>query len=464
MTIFSPRRLVESFEYSTTQQQAIADWLEIDFGDLAFVSDQTSYRKDRSPPRLASIVVCHRSRSDIQSARLRQAIESVVVECLEGGITLLCSSETPLGSYIQHVARRRAVPICEISSPTWGHKTSPRLPWIDRALVAYPNRIYLLDGRTGSKTTHLIRMRLTDIRFPNATIFLDDCYGSSADREEFQDRRIIWREFLALGAVPRLRYRKPEPSSRNAPSASCDSNSHAVIERPSGAGIIFDSRFNVHQCMVPIFSRSTWHSHSATSSAWLTHCTRACHGPWPDQSQVTYFDSCDADEARNPSPLATLHRILVQQRLLATSHLKRDSIPSLSLSEVPLEELLSRRRYRSHVQRWDWEPYGLCIQRKWLEQLGGQPVIYGDERTWQSLPETQRPFFQSLGESQAKHGDQDDENNWSQEREWRLLDDLRLADMPFEAAFVFVPTRREARQLQHTSRFAILSLELKQRR
>jgi hypothetical protein len=155
----------------------------------------------------------------------------------------------------------------------------------------------------------------------------------------------------------------------------------------------------------------------------------------------------------------SLIRILTQQRLLATDHLKRGQHPSVSFAKVPLLELLSRRKFRPHLGRWDWEPYGICIPVRTIERLGGRPVIYGDKDQWAQLDVTERPFFQSIGSSRANLSKNDDENSWESEREWRVPGDLYLAMIPFTEAIVFVPSMQEAVHLQRVSRFPILCLE-----
>ena len=66
-----------------------------------------------------------------------------------------------------------------------------------------------------------------------------------------------------------------------------------------------------------------------------------------------------------------------------------------------------------------------------MAAAGARPVRYGDEEIWQSMTETERPFFQNTGTV----------DGWIEdEQEWRLLDSLRLHELPALAVIVFVDT------------------------
>jgi hypothetical protein len=212
-------------------------------------------------------------------------------------------------------------------------------------------------------------------------------------------------------------------------------------------------------CFVPILSASWLLQQSDEEWPYLTHCTRGRAAAWPDESHIGYLHSLllsrnDSDVLA--SPFLALQRILDQQRLLATNRYKRTNLATVSFSQVPLKNLLAARSFQKHLGRWDWEPYGLCLHRDYLEGIGVRRVIYGDNNTWSALPTSDRPYFQLAGQCHVTRGD---EGRWSWEREWRLAGDLRLASLPFEKAFVFVPTWEEARCLQTSSRFSVLCLQ-----
>ena len=123
---------------------------------------------------------------------------------------------------------------------------------------------------------------------------------------------------------------------------------------------------------------------------------------------------------------------------------------------VPLSELPQLRSFRSHLARWDFEPYGICIRREWLESRDCLPVRYGDDSLWASLDLQDRPYFQVQTSTCRQSGRTID---WSVEREWRHVGDVELEELPANAGLVFVPTREEAEQLVTISRWPVTVLD-----
>jgi hypothetical protein len=194
------------------------------------------------------------------------------------------------------------------------------------------------------------------------------------------------------------------------------------------------------------------HSLPPHESSWiyLTHCTRPRHGPWPDQTDDEYRDQLlwnGPDTARGP--LETLRHIATTRRLYASHAGIRGGAQVVCWSELPLEQLARLHVYRPHRVRWDFCPYGICIHREWLRDRGARPVLYGTEACWESLPDQDRPFFQTLTSRTSTSRAQRlrAELDWSREREWRTPGDLALDDLPANAAFLFVPTSRDVELL-----------------
>ena len=103
---------------------------------------------------------------------------------------------------------------------------------------------------------------------------------------------------------------------------------------------------------------------------------------------------------------------------------------------MPLDELLRRKIFRSHLGRWDWEPFGIMIRRDILERLGARPVIYGTDAEFNDLDHRDRPFFQAAGKS----------DQWLSEKEWRLPSSLDLSSLPPDAVRIFVENPKSAHQ------------------
>lgn len=175
---------------------------------------------------------------------------------------------------------------------------------------------------------------------------------------------------------------------------------------------------------------------------WLLHWTRSTVGPWPDQDEQQFNDELILGcRSADRSAFATLLRIVTEGCLWASSETIRGRFQVVSFTEVPLREFRDRRAYRRHRRRYDFEPWGIAVRRDVLESAGARPVEYGDDETWHQTSETDKAFFQNAGA----------EDGWIRdEREWRILNNLKLNDLPVSAVVVFVDTEaaREITQNQ----------------
>lgn len=197
--------------------------------------------------------------------------------------------------------------------------------------------------------------------------------------------------------------------------------------------------------IVPFPSTDEW--------VYLSHTTRACPGPWPDQTPLDYIDSLlDNAPGADHSAIAALKRILIQRRLLASPLTNRGGNAVVCFTEVPLSHLPALHQFRTHRMRWDFEPYGICIRRDWLQHHGARPVAYGDESSWNNLPESDRPFFQLNAKSEDAKPQPID---WSIEQEWRYIGDVDLQSLPPDQALVFVPSSDAAMRLANFSPWPI---------
>ncbi len=188
------------------------------------------------------------------------------------------------------------------------------------------------------------------------------------------------------------------------------------------------------------------------SEKYLLHWTRRRVGPWPEQSDSEFLDDLIFRSSRKDHrEIAALKRILLTERLIASNALTRDPRPVVCFSNVTFAELKKRRVFRSHLSRWDFEPYGIAIEKTWLAKFGCNEVTYGDDAHWDSLAEADRPFFQ--------RNDHNKKVDWSVEKEWRILDDVDLRKVPVDAAVVFVPTEVDAREIAGVCRWPIVLLQ-----
>ena len=192
------------------------------------------------------------------------------------------------------------------------------------------------------------------------------------------------------------------------------------------------------------------------SSEFAIHWTRRRHGAWPDQSDPAYLDDLIfRRDASDHDSLSALRRILLSQRMIASNDLTRSATPVVCFADVRLTEIIQRRTFRSHLARWDFEPYGIAIRKDSLQRLGARPVIYGNEADWDALEEADaadRPFFQLAVSQDGKH-------DWRSEHEIRLCHDLPLKQFGPDEAIVFVPSIEQAQLIVPLSRWAVVVLE-----
>lgn len=154
---------------------------------------------------------------------------------------------------------------------------------------------------------------------------------------------------------------------------------------------------------------------------WLVHCTRACDGPWPGQTDRQHRDELLLGEstvatAIGRTPLDSLCRILRMRRIVGSAITSNHDWPVVCFSQQPLATLLSQRSYRPHLHRWDYEPYGLAIRTKAAIAAGFQPVIYVSPKHQMRVEVSDRYRFQAVGKT----------FDWTQEREWRCAGDVDL--------------------------------------
>lgn len=165
-------------------------------------------------------------------------------------------------------------------------------------------------------------------------------------------------------------------------------------------------------------SRCTTHEWLSESGQWLVHCTRASQGKWPDETLAQYRDEIlMSDRAvANRTALDSLGRIIRMRQLVASAIVSSRRYPVVCWSAVPLLDLLRQRCFRAHVQRWDYEPYGVAVRVEAIHRLGGRPVIYGESGEREKLPESEKYRYQAVGKS----------IDWRKEKEWRHAQSLSL--------------------------------------
>jgi hypothetical protein len=181
---------------------------------------------------------------------------------------------------------------------------------------------------------------------------------------------------------------------------------------------------------------------------YLYHYTRACPGPWPDQSREEYLLSLlENDALSGHTALDTLARILIQGEIRSSSRLIRGDQAVTSWSSRHPLEMPSMRRWNRALIRWTFEPYGVAVKRTLLLRKGAKPVIYTSEEEYHRIKPSERFRFHLHAPPRC---------SWKAEKEWRLPQDFCLDAISAEDAFIFAPLSSDAdflgRYLQTTGR------------
>ncbi|TWU16085.1 hypothetical protein [Allorhodopirellula heiligendammensis] len=343
-------------------------------------------------------IVCSRVGHDPRRhRRLSQQIAVSVQQARRDEATLLIADGTAIDPWVTHAAEVFQVPVVRLAASDQG----------DRDVIAMADRVDAAYVRSGGKVTKILRKRAKlQSGMVRVAIAGPTSDGLQKDGPQ-KDRHAIW-QLLDAGAVGRYL-------------------PHDHHTGPDDGGDHGSRELQRSSCP-PI----DW-------SNYLVHCTRAAAGPWPGQSWASYRDDLlladPAAAARDA--IDTLCRIVRCQRLIAGATTSDQAAGVVCFSAVELPELLAARTYRSHLHRWDYEPFGIAIERRAALRMGMQPVVYGDRVTRQKLPTHQRFRFQSAGTTY----------DWTKEREWRSNTDIDLSRLGMGEVLIFVPDENSARRV-----------------
>lgn len=200
-----------------------------------------------------------------------------------------------------------------------------------------------------------------------------------------------------------------------------------MLEDSEGSGVTIDDRFSVQyerprrRLYNPVVKSSLA---ITEDNPWpyITHWTRSFNGPWPDQKLFDYYRMVTGSGGDySHSALNSLKNILQCGAIFGTSQHIRQGYSVVSFTDRHPADAINLMKWRARFVRWNFEPYGIAIDRTYAESLGIKPVIYGTSAEFAELSESDKPYFQNAGE---KGGD------WKPENEWRFHGDLSLTSVP----------------------------------
>ena len=156
----------------------------------------------------------------------------------------------------------------------------------------------------------------------------------------------------------------------------------------------------------------------------LTHWTRTCHGPWPGQSNRSFYRNLVKSNSEYPNnAFSTLINLASENIIRASSKKMRKGEYAVGFTESDPAKTIGNLRWLSKRTNWNFEPYGIAIRKQVAIELGLRPVIYGDSDDYLGLKADDEPYFQSKGRKNV---------DWSEEKEWRHIGDIDLSKIPGE--------------------------------
>ncbi len=353
-----------------------------------------------SVPAGLHAVVCSRLGRSLECRRRTfDYLLQAVLKVRHQHAALLVVSGTAPEPWVRRAAELFQVPIHAIEVKDAGQR--------DSVLVGEAGRVYAVWVRRSGKIASLLSERLAVRQDESTWVAVND------------DKHCAARSLIARGAVG---WYLPEPPA---------SPSTCPVDPPDRVPTVAPQEID-------------W-------SQYLVHCTRGRCGPLPGQTEAQYRDEVLlGGEGGQPATAAeTLRKILASGWLLGSARVSGHDMPVVCWSEVPLPECLTRRTFRAHLGRWDYEPFGLALRRSAAVRLGILPVIYGPSGGRESLPPSDRWRFQAQGTRV----------DWRSEKEWRCYGSLDLAQVSSEEALVFVADAESAEATVAVSRWPVVIVD-----
>lgn len=104
-------------------------------------------------------------------------------------------------------------------------------------------------------------------------------------------------------------------------------------------------------------------------------------------SKVIHFTKGQSGQSLEEA-FVVLSSILSQRRLVGSANLIKGNYRCVCFTEAPLESLRGGFVNPSDYSRYS--PFGIILDKAWLFQSGGRPVIYQEDSEFYLLPETLR--------------------------------------------------------------------------
>jgi hypothetical protein len=229
-----------------------------------------------------------------------------------------------------------------------------------------------------------------------------------------------------------------------------------LLRDETTAGQVFDNRFRAPYSPASDkveYSFDPARLNSAIEPHWnyLTHWTRASHAAYPGESNYDYYQSILDSSRYRHSALDTLMRIVRARQVTASSRFIRGGYSVVSFTSLHPFEAVKLMRWRRRYVYYNFEPYGIAIEREIAVHLRMRPVIYGDGDTYDSLPAEYRCYYQT---------DTTEVADWRPETEWRHLGDFDFSQIPHDKIKLLVYRPEDAAPVETLGPYEVIPLTL----
>ena len=203
------------------------------------------------------------------------------------------------------------------------------------------------------------------------------------------------------------------------------------------AQMAYNVKYSPHVKRVKVAIRERELSACVKGMEWnyITHYTRTAYTPWPGETSADFYQAIYNSCACYPRmALATLKRIISDKRVWASYYHIRGGHKVVSFTELHPREAVNLIKWRPRYVRWNFEPYGIAIDKKYARSIGIRPVIYDSPERYYKLADEDKPFYQNPGE---KGGE------WEPENEWRYRGNLDLSAIPPQNILLLVRNKND---------------------
>lgn len=320
---------------------------------------------------------------------------------------------------------------------------STALPLVDRIVFEIATEVRALFLRPKSNSLQLMQIAATfPVHRKRAFVYLPSHAVLSQDTNHPKSTKDVTHQLMQLGAIG---WYVSSPVTTVDPLPNTESAIKKPMDQPFDPTMESSSPPDSDGALPGTVSGTVSLLRATEAENLLAHHTRATHGKWPEETDQEYWLRWLTSDLKMPGAMMTLFRIVSQQRLRACGDLIPGSQPMVCFSQRSPFESFSKRQFRSHLGRWDYEPFGIAIDRQAMIQSGAQPVEYVQHAR------RLHPFQQK----RFTHSKNRDAIDWSNEREYRLAGDLHLNAFDRDSLLVFVQTLDQAKQIAPFSRWPV---------